>query len=60
MAQKIFKASCGMICFLGFLILLGTAGSSDLNLIYLSQTVRQSVAGLVLFIAGGYFGKILC
>ena len=59
MARKIYKTTCGVVCFLGFMLLLGTAGASDLNQIDFPQIVRQSAIGLAMFGGGGYLGGFI-
>lgn len=56
MARKIYKTVCGTICFLGFMLLIGTAGASDLNLIDFPQIVWQVSLGLAMFAVGGTLG----
>lgn len=52
MAQKRFRQACGIVAALGFLLILGTAGASDYDLIPMSQILRQGCIGLGMF-AGG-------
>ena len=56
MARKIYKTICGIVCFSGFMLLLGTAGASDLNQIGFPQIIWQSALGLAMFAGGGYLG----
>lgn len=49
--RKIF----GLCLFIGFFILIGTAGSSDIETISFEQMIIQGVIGLV-FLIGGFFG----
>lgn len=54
MILKIAKFIAGLISVIGFFYILGTAGSSDLNLIPFNEIVCRSLIGLTLF-AGGFF-----
>lgn len=56
MARKIFRIVCGIVSFLGFMLVLGTAGSSDLGLIDFPQIIWQSCIGLAMFAGGAYLG----
>ena len=56
MARKIYKSVCGIVCFSGFMLLLGTAGASDLNQIDFPQIFWHSAIGLAMFAGGGFFG----
>lgn len=38
----------------GIIVILGTAGASDLGTISIGQTLFQAVFGLILFVAGSY------
>lgn len=53
MTRKRFRQACGIIAALGFLLVLGTAGASDCDLIPMSQILRQGCIGLGM-LAGGY------
>ena len=55
MAQKRFRQACGIVAALGFLLILGTAGASDYDLI----PMRQSCIGLVMFGGGLWLGGYL-
>lgn len=46
MTRKRFRQACGIIAALGFLLVLGTAGASDCDLIPMSQILRQGCIGL--------------
>lgn len=58
MTRKRFRQACGIIAALGFLLVLGTAGASDCDLIPMSQILRQGCIGLGMFASelwlGGY------
>lgn len=56
MARKIYKIICGIVCIFGFMLLLGTAGASDLNQIDFPQIIWQGALGLTMFISGGHLG----
>lgn len=58
-AQKIFRMACGIVMAGGFLLLIGTAGASDQNLIPFGQIVGQSIAGLLLFAGAGTLGGFI-
>ena len=53
--QRIF----GAVCLLGFLLMLGTVGAGDQNMIPLSQIAIQLAFGMVLFAGGGYLGGFM-
>ena len=59
MTRKRFRQACGIIAALGFLLVLGTAGASDCDLIPMSQILRQGCIGLVIFAGGLWFGGYL-
>lgn len=50
--RRIFSA----IGVLGFFLLLGTAGASDLDTISGSRILWQSLIGITMFYVGGYLG----
>jgi hypothetical protein len=53
--RKIIKYICALLFVVGFAIIFGTAGASDLNNISMNQIVTQVLIGLVLFV-GGFVG----
>lgn len=53
------KHICGFISATGFLLLIGTAGASDQNLIPLSRVIWQSLTGLALFAGAGTLGGFI-
>ena len=53
--QGFFRIVCG----LGFLFLLGTAGASDAGTITDSQLVIQLIIGLAMFAGGAFFGGMM-
>ena len=46
MTRKRFRQACGIIAALGFLLVLGTAGASDCDLIPMSQIPGKVASGL--------------
>ena len=54
--RKIFKRICGTVAILGFLIMLGTAGASDVGYISIGRIVVQTGVGMMMFIGGAYLG----
>lgn len=59
MTRKRFRQACGIIAALGFLLVLGTAGASDCDLIPMSQILRQGCIGLGMFAGGLWQGGYL-
>lgn len=57
--KRIWRTACGTVAFLGFMLMLGTAGSSDLDLIPFSQILIQSGIGLAMFAGGLWLGDFL-
>ncbi len=53
------KRFCGFISAAGLLLLIGTAGASDQNLIPLSRVIWQSLTGLALFAGAGTLGGFI-
>ena len=47
------------ISVLGFLLMLGTAGASDLNAIPLKQIIIQTSIGLLMWVGGAWKGGLL-
>lgn len=56
MLSRVISFVSGLSIFTGFVLIIGTAGSFDLNAIPLSQGILQSLGGLLL-IAGGIIGS---
>lgn len=56
MNPKTFKKICGAACFLGFLLMVGSVGASDLETITLKRAIIQSLVGLVMFGSAGLWG----
>lgn len=54
MILKIAKTVAGLTSIVGFIYILGTAGSSDLDLISFGEIIHKSLVGLALF-SGGFF-----
>ena len=46
------------ISVLGFLLMLGTAGASDLNVIPLKQIIIQTSIGLLMWVGGAWKGGL--
>ena len=59
MTRKRFRQACGIIAVLGFLLVLGTAGASDCDLIPMSKILRQGCIGLGMFAGGLWLGGYL-
>lgn len=59
MSRKIKKFISQVVCILGFILLLCTAGASDLDLIPFSDIVIRAVSGLVMFGGGAYCGGLI-
>ena len=55
MIRTLLKYICALLFVVGFAIIFGTAGASDLNNIPIEQIVTQSVIGFILFV-GGFVG----
>lgn len=53
--QRVFQA----ICAAGLLLLLGSAGAVDLEVIGLGQFLAQGGAGLAMFAVGAWLGGLL-
>lgn len=58
-ALKVWRFICGLTALLGFMVMLGTAGSSDLDLIPFSQIVKQSLIGLGMVTGGLWLGGFM-
>jgi len=50
------KRLCGAIALLGFLLILGMAGSIDLGTASIGQSIAMSIIGIAMFAGGTYFG----
>lgn len=59
MSRKIKKRAAQVVCVLGFVLLLCTAGASDLDLISFSDIVIRAVSSLVMFGGGAYYGGLI-
>ena len=57
--RRILKVICDIVCGLGFLLMLGTAGASDMDTITFGQIVLQLTLGLAMFIGGAYLGGLM-
>lgn len=58
MTRKRFRQACGIIAALGFLLVLGTAGASDCDLIPMSQILRQGCIGLGMLAGRAMAGRV--
>ena len=58
-ARKYWRRFCGVVAFLGFALMLGTAGSGDLDLIPFSQILIQSGIGIAMLGGGLWLGGFL-
>lgn len=58
-ARKYWRRFCGVVSFLGFALMLGTAGSGDLDLIPFSQILIQSGIGIAMLGGGLWLGGFL-
>lgn len=50
--KNFIKTLAIIVCLIGFGIIIGSAGSADLNLISLGQVILQGIAGLAVIIIG--------
>lgn len=57
-ARKIKRNIALTISVLGFLLMLGTAGASDLNEIPLKQIIIQTSIGLLMWVGGAWKGGL--
>ena len=57
--RTIWRRTCGTVAFIGFALMLGTAGSSDGDLIPFSQILIQSGIGLAMFGGGLWLGGFI-
>jgi len=55
--RKITRNASGLMAFWGFMLILGTAGASDLGNITTGQAMFQSLIGLALFAVGVVFAR---
>lgn len=58
-ALKVWRFICGLTAFFGFMVMLGTAGSGDLDLIPFSQILIQSGIGIAMLGGGLWLGGFL-
>ena len=54
--KKVFKFLCATLVIVGFLIILGTAGTSDCKEIGFMETVAQATIGLIFVVTGIVIG----
>ena len=59
MKTKTKERIFGTVCALGFLFLLGSAGSLENDTISLEQGTLQMIIGLAVFAGGGYLGGFM-
>lgn len=59
MARKRFRTICGVVCFLGVVLMLSTAGESDHGSITVGRTIIQLIVGLAMFAGGGFLGGFM-
>lgn len=57
--RKRFVTACGIVCALGFLILLGAAIGSDANVLTFGQSAVLVLVGLGLFAGAGHLGGVI-
>lgn len=50
--KNFIKGMSIIVCLIGFGIIIGSAGSADLNLISLGQVVLQGIAGIAVILVG--------
>lgn len=50
--KEFIKGAAILICLIGFGIIIGSAGSADLNRISLGQVILQSIAGIAVILVG--------
>ncbi len=53
--QRVFQ----VVCILGFVLLLGTAGASDCGQIGMRQIMLQGCIGLLVFTGGAWLGGLM-
>lgn len=59
MARKRFRRACAVVAAIGFVVMIGTAGASDYDLIPMSRILWQGTAGLAMFAGGLWLGGYL-
>ena len=57
--QKAYKRTCTGLCIIGFFLMLGAAGASDLGAEPFEQVVFQALLGLALFSGTGILGGFI-
>lgn len=57
--QKIFENVCGVICFLGFMFLVGTVGAMENDTITFGKGILQSIISLAVFAGAAYIGGFM-
>lgn len=56
--RRIKRTAALVISFAGFMLMLGTAGASDLNAIPLDQIIIQCLIGLLMWTGGAWKGGL--
>ena len=59
MKVKTKRKICAIVAIIGFLLMYGTAGASDLDAISFSQVIWQMIIGMALCFGGLYKGGYL-
>lgn len=59
MNKKRFETICGIVCFTGFVYLIGTVGAMEHDTITLGRGILQSITGLVVFAGAAFIGGFI-
>lgn len=57
--KKIIRNIAYFICFAGFVLMLGTAGASDLNIITFKQIVIRGIISIAMLVIGFGLGNLM-
>lgn len=57
--KKIIRNISYTVCFAGFVLMLGTAGASDLNTITFEQIVIRGIIAMIMVIVGFGLGNLM-
>jgi hypothetical protein len=57
--RKLFENVCGVISFLGFLLLIGTVGAMEHDTITIGRGILQSVICMAIFAGAAYIGGFM-
>lgn len=57
--RKLFESVCGVISFLGFLLLIGTVGAMEQDTITMGRGFLQSVICMSIFAGAAYIGGFM-